>query len=114
MPPAMHGLDRVPPNRPRNFNARANEDGVYLSWRQPTVAPDLDVARYYIVYRFDEEQEQDFEDPRNIISISDATNFADVSVEKGKTYLYAVTAVDRLHNESTKFVYQWVQMGGSQ
>jgi uncharacterized lipoprotein YddW (UPF0748 family) len=108
MPPTMPWLDSIPPNRPRNFTALANEDGVYLTWRQPTSASDLEVARYYIVYRFETDQEQNFEDPRNIVSISGETNFTDIAVEKGKNYLYAVTAVDRLHNESTKFVYQWV------
>jgi hypothetical protein len=114
MPPPMPWLDSIPPNRPRSFDAVATEGGVFLTWRQPTPASDLDVARYYIVYRFDEDQDQDFEDPRNIISISANTQFTDIEIEQGKTYLYAVTAVDRLHNESEKFVYQWVTTAGGQ
>ena len=46
------------------------------------------------------------EDPNNIIATvrrtANGTEFTyeDTSVERGKKYVYAITAVDRLHNES--------------
>ncbi|MEM0998056.1 MAG: family 10 glycosylhydrolase [Bacteroidota bacterium] len=111
LPPEMPWLDSIPPNRPRSFDAYPTEDGVFLQWRQPTPAHDLDVARYYLVYRFQGVEEPDFEDPRHIIGIVNEPEFTDLSAERGQRYLYAVTAVDRLHNESDRYVFQWVELG---
>ena len=111
LPPTMPWLDSIPPNRPRSFWAQATEDGVFMEWRQPTPASDLDVARYYLIYRFMSAENPDFEDPRNIVGVSQETKFTDLDVEAGKRYFYAVTAVDRMHNESHRYVYQWVDLG---
>lgn len=103
--PPMPWLDSIPPNRPRLLSVNAVEGGVLISWQPPKPIEGQDDAVYYVVYRFDEDAHYDRTDPRNIIAIRRTRSFLDLSVEVGKSYVYIVTAVDRLHNESVRFVY---------
>ena len=61
-------------------------------------------ASYYAIYRFDGKKKGNIEDSTNLLATVHKENkrqmFNDPSVEKGKTYTYVVTALDRTHNES--------------
>ena len=60
----------------------------------------MDKAVQYVVYRFDNKEKIDLEDPSHIVAITRDT-FIPLPYEDGKTkYQYVVTALDRLHNES--------------
>jgi hypothetical protein len=56
----------------------------------------------YLIYRFDGNEKVNIEDPKNILDIeyNNNTTYSYDTAEKGKTYLYVVTAIDRLKNES--------------
>ena len=62
----------------------------------------MNEAVYYVIYRFDRKAKFDIENPKNIIAIhrSGSLFFTDPHVRKKKKYVYQITAVDRLHNES--------------
>ena len=109
MVPTMPWLDSIPPNRPRNFSCQYTDEAVVLSWRQPTPASDLEVANYYVVYRFEAGQEYNLEDPTHILSLRKEKYYVDTEIEIGKNYVYVVTAVDRMHNESPRYVHQRVR-----
>ena len=81
---------------------------VDLAWEAPEPAQDLDLPTYYVVYRFEEGQVNDLNDPRNILSLSRERHFLDLTAKAGQTYTYAVTSVDRLHNESERFIYRTI------
>ena len=54
----------------------------------------------YVVYRFENKEKVNLDDPSHIVSITRDT-FYKLPYEDGKTkYRYIVTALDRLHNES--------------
>ena len=100
--PAMPWKDNVPPLPPANFTITDSPNGLLLTWAAPEAARDGDRPAYYVVYRFEEKETPDTQDPRKIVGIclKNAFAFTDKNVQNGKRYQYALTAVDRLHNES--------------
>ena len=103
--PAMTWLDSVAPSEPLRFKARLKDEQITLKWRAPKYESSQDSAAYYVVYRFNEGESINLNLSNKIISIQKETSFIDSSASVEKCYQYAVTAVDRLHNESEKFAY---------
>lgn len=102
--PQMLWLDLIDPNPPYDLTAKAIAKGVQLNWKPGIRADDGDVAYGFVVYRFDKGQRIDIENPEHIINItfdSSQTQFTDTAVTKEKSYIYVVTAIDRLKNESS-------------
>ncbi|HEY2583209.1 MAG TPA: family 10 glycosylhydrolase [Mucilaginibacter sp.] len=102
LPPVMLWLDSIPPNAPRNFTATTVKNTVELKWEAPSPAKDKEPVYGYVIYRFDGDEKVDLTDPKYIkhIQYNDDPFYRDNTVQKGKTYLYVVTAIDRLKNES--------------
>jgi uncharacterized lipoprotein YddW (UPF0748 family) len=102
--PTMPWLDSIPPLPPRDVKAAMTSEGVELFWHQSVEASDGDGANAYIVYRFEGKRPQiRLDDPRNIVAHcigEETTRFVDKTVDPQKKYVYAITAIDRLHNES--------------
>ncbi|MDF7820818.1 family 10 glycosylhydrolase [Runella sp. MFBS21] len=95
-PPPMPWKDRLPPLAPRQLQAKDTRNGVDLRWIAPAKARDGDEARYYAVYRY-----ADDEEPRLLAGCYEGqTRALDRTALRGKVYTYAITALDRLHNES--------------
>lgn len=102
--PAMLWLDVVDPNPPYDLSAKAISKGVQLSWKPGIKAEDGDKAYGYVVYRFNKGQTIDIHNPAYIIKItfnSAETYFTDNAVSANNSYIYVVTAIDRLKNESS-------------
>lgn len=104
LPPVMLWLDSIPPNPPRNFMARAAKNGTELIWETPALARDKEPVYGYVIYRFNENEKINLEDPGRILKIlyNDGTNYLDETAQRGKNYLYVITAIDRLKNESDR------------
>lgn len=104
LPPEMLWLDSVPPNVPQNIVAKAAGGGVALNWQAPLPAADNELVYGYVIYRFDDTTKVDITNPQNILHIQyDATPmYQDNTVQHGKTYLYVITALDGLKNESDR------------
>ncbi|HLL95580.1 MAG TPA: family 10 glycosylhydrolase [Spirosoma sp.] len=102
--PAMPWLDSIPPLAPHDLKAAMTPEGVELFWQQPAPALDGDGASAYIIYRFEGLRPRlMFDDPRFIIARcfgESSTRFMDKSADLKKKYVYVVTALDRLQNES--------------
>ena len=99
--PVMPWKDSVAPLPPTALKTESDRNGVHLSWQTPATATDGDTARYYVVYRTEGKKAVDVTNASYIIGTQwVGRTFTDENVEKGKRYQYAVTAVDRLHNES--------------
>ena len=103
-PPVMSWKDSIPPNPPANVELSQSEKFVTINWDSPHYANDGDLPKYYAVYRFSQKDEIDIHDASKIIYLTypGETIFLDYvgNLEKG-TYFYAVTSLDRLHNESS-------------
>lgn len=102
LPPVMLWLDSIPPNPPVNLTATAGPKGVDLKWATPELPKDNEPVYGYVIYRFNGNEKVNLNDPAHILHIqyNTSTSFTDESVKKRSTYLYVVTAIDRLKNES--------------
>lgn len=75
-------------------------NGYYLFWTAPKGAREMDMARNYVVYRFEQGERIDLFNPEHIVAITPQT-FYRLPYENGrKKAVYVVTALDRLQNES--------------
>ncbi len=104
LPPLMLWLDSIPPNPPRNVTATPVHNSVDLKWDVPLPAKDSEPVYGYIIYRFNADETVNLEDPRHILHIQydDTPFYHDETVQRGKSYVYVVTAIDRLKNESDR------------
>jgi uncharacterized lipoprotein YddW (UPF0748 family) len=102
LPPVMLWLDSLPPNAPKTLTAKFTGNSVKLNWMMPDTAKDGDGAYGYVIYRFDGTEKVDLSDPKYILHIQYNTDvmYEDKTTQTGKTYLYVVTALDRMKNES--------------
>jgi uncharacterized lipoprotein YddW (UPF0748 family) len=101
--PVMSWLSGATPGPPKIIDATgSHSQGVRLEWKD-TVSF---TSAYYVVYRFGEDDSVDIENPAHIRAIVQRAPYAtqewtDSRAERRTEYVYVVTAVDRLHNEST-------------
>jgi len=104
LPPVMLWRDSIAPNVPREFTAKALQGHVQLRWMAPTLARDEQPVYGYVIYRFTDGEKINIDDPKSILHIqyNNGLGFEDTTVLKGKTYMYVITALDRLKNESDR------------
>lgn len=97
----MKWIDSIPPLPPVNLQANGNGTIVNLTWQKPGTALDGDLPKYFVIYRSEYPDNIDLNNSIFIrkITVNDTTAFTD-NVVSGKGYRYAVTSVDRIHNES--------------
>ena len=103
LPPPMLWLDSIGPHSPQLLKATISlTQAVQLTWQTPVMAADNEPVYGYVIYRFNEKDKIDTDDPQHILHIQydPSTSFTDQTAEKGKKYIYVVTAIDRLKNES--------------
>lgn len=101
--PNMAWKDNIPPPAPQGLTATITSNGVQLRWNRPsTGTSELEKIRYYVVYRFANEEVTNTSAAQNIryISPNDTTAYLDAVSNPTLKYTYVITAVDRLHNES--------------
>lgn len=106
LPPPMLWLDSVPPNTPQNLQAMRlpNTNKVQLKWDSPLPARDKEPVYGYVIYRFEGEEKIDITTPQHIIHVQYEPTpiYIDTTAQRGKTYLYVITAIDRIKNESDR------------
>lgn len=102
LPPVMLWRDSVAPKPPRDLMAKADTGGVKLTWKTPLPAKDKEPVYGYVIYRYSGKDTVNIDDPKYILHIQydQQINYKDKSAAKGNTYIYVVTAIDRLKNES--------------
>ncbi|MCX6138153.1 MAG: family 10 glycosylhydrolase [Ignavibacteriales bacterium] len=104
LPPTMLWKDSIPPGVPAGLTATVTPGiAIVLNWQKPAIASDGDTARYYVVYRAQYPDTIDYSNPQYIRAITNdaSTRYADVfTIPANTRYTYAVTACDKLHNES--------------
>jgi fibronectin type 3 domain-containing protein len=94
-PVSITAKDVFPPKVPVSITAIAAANSVEVSWDR---SPDADLRGYY-VYR--SVNGGPFERQGGLVTVP---TFSDHNVEHGKTYRYAVSAIDQKNNESDKSV----------
>ena len=100
LPPVSDFMDNEAPAKVRKMKPVWTEDGYILFWTAPKYKEEMNRAIQYVVYRFNDKEKVNIDDPSHIVAIT-RDNFYKLPYEDGKTkYRYVVTALDRLHNES--------------
>lgn len=100
--PRMPWRDDAAPASPSALQVlKFRADSVVLRWQQSTASSELDKAKRFVIYRSTSEI-IDTTNPANIIAITnnDIPGFTDTTGEEDATYYYAITSLDRFHNES--------------
>jgi hypothetical protein len=92
-PSHITAVDVFAPKVPASITALAAANSVEVSWER---SPDIDLKGYYI-YR--SQNGGPFERQGGLLSLP---TYSDHNVERGKTYHYAISAVDQKNNESAK------------
>ncbi|WP_442601312.1 family 10 glycosylhydrolase [Paenibacillus sp. KN14-4R] len=100
--PTMPWLDHTAPAQPELMKATSSAAGVELQWN----SEQTNDAAYYVVYRFDGNQAGNIEDPSHLLAkvrkqAGSTPTFVDHTAVAGQVYTYVITAVDRIHNESS-------------
>ena len=103
LPPTMPWKDSIPPNPPQQLTVTRSAKGVSVSWLPSLVAIDREMPMGYVLYRTHKNVAIAIENPLHIYKIYPAytTSFNDKKAHTTTDFNYAVTALDRLKNEST-------------
>ena len=98
--PSMPFIDGKAPKSVRKVKPVWTADGYILFWTAPKGESWEDKAVKYVVYRFKKGEKLDTNNPSKIVAIT-TQPFYKLPYEGGKVkWVYAVTALDRLQNES--------------
>jgi uncharacterized lipoprotein YddW (UPF0748 family) len=102
--PLMPWLGSTAPESPQHLKAAKTQAGIELNWLESTAPTEAGQVRYFVIYRTTGRFSAiRTDDPRRILAVWPAANgarFVDTTAAPAQPYTYAVTAVDRLHNES--------------
>lgn len=94
--PSYPGMDSV---TPASVKALRHKDGV-LTWKAPLADTPLDEALFYAVYRFEKGKPVQLDDASCLVAVVGETRYEIPADTESGTYVYVVTALDRLWNES--------------
>ena len=98
--PQMPWIDNKAPGKPRKPAVVWTKDGPMLFWTAPKAKNEMDKAYQYVVYCFAPTEKIDLDDASHILCITRNTMIR-LPYTNGKSkFIYVVTALDRLHNES--------------
>lgn len=101
LPAYTHMHDRSP-EEVHGLKTEWTAEGCILQWKARQSKTNPELAHYFVIYRFEEKEEVNLDDPSKIVGTTRRTMYQ-LPYEQGKVkYRYVVTAVDRFHNESTK------------
>ncbi|UYQ92873.1 family 10 glycosylhydrolase [Chitinophaga horti] len=98
--PTMPWLDNKPPEAPYFIDAFERPGGLAIHWSDDDTTGQ---TKSYVIYRFGEKEVVNLNDPTKIAAIVQQMPdpmWLDTKYVPGTHYVYFVTALDRLHNES--------------
>ena len=99
--PAMKHIDNKAPKKPRKVQAVDIEGQKVLFWTAPKGEGWKDAAASYVVYRFNQGDKVTVDDASKIVAITSDTHYEMPQETPGTKCTYAVTALDRMQNESS-------------
>jgi uncharacterized lipoprotein YddW (UPF0748 family) len=96
--PTMPWIDNTPPSAPTLQISKGKDGYCMLQWTVPnTEKEDLQFA----IYRFTKLEKIDIQSAKHLLAIVRGKSYVDQS-KNNNNYVYCITALDRLHNESTR------------
>lgn len=103
LPPVMPYIDGKAPKKVRRMKALPMDNKVVLFWSAPKGKGWKHEAARFVVYRFDRGEKVNTNDPSKIVAITPDSFYElpkETGVSRGTKVTYAVTALDRMNNES--------------
>jgi hypothetical protein len=98
--PEMPFIDGKAPKKVKRLKPVWIDNDYVLFWRAPKAKDWKDEAVKYVVYRFAKGEKVNVDDPSKIYTIT-SNNFVKLPYKDGgQKWVFAVTALDRLQNES--------------
>ena len=97
----MKHIDNKAPKKPRKVQAVDIEGQKVLFWTAPKGEGWKDAAASYVVYRFNQGDKVTVDDASKIVAITSDTHYEMPRETPGTKCTYAVTALDRMQNESS-------------
>ncbi len=98
--PLMPFIDSKAPKKPRKLKVVETSDGLVLFWQGRKTKNWGDEVTQYVVYRFGKGEKIDLQQETHIVGVS-RQNFMKLPYKDGQErYVYIVTALDRMSNES--------------
>lgn len=98
--PLMPFIDAKVPKKPKKVKPVWTNDGYILFWQQPKGSKWDDVVEKYVVYRFEDGERIDLENPTKIVTITGNTYYKLPFVDGNRKCIYVVTSLDKMSNES--------------
>jgi len=98
--PTMKHIDRKAPKKPRKVKVIDVEGKKVLFWTAPKGEGWEKAATKYVIYRFEKGERINIDDASKIVNITSNTFYELPAENYGSRYVYAVTALDRMQNES--------------
>ena len=100
--PAYLHMHEKNPKDVKSLKAKWENNEYRLTWKQNGDKKNPENAQYYIVYRFENKEKVNLENPSKIIGVTRDTFLSLPYYNGKKKYKYVVTSVDRFHNETKK------------
>lgn len=98
--PALNGFPVNPPDSPVSAQALSSDGKLTFTWKSADVSKsNKPEAKYHVVYRFDKGEKVDFSKGSAIIALTGEDSFT-ISAPGDGSYVFYVSALDRLYNES--------------
>lgn len=99
--PPMAWKDPIPPNKPdRLVIQKLTSDRFRIAWTRPQIAVDGEVAEYYNIFRSTSPIDPNKAEHLYKITSNPDTFYFDIIPDTNAVYYYAVSAFDRVDNES--------------
>ncbi len=99
--PTMKSIDSKAPKKPRKVQVIDVEGQKVLFWTAPKGEGWKDAAVKYAIYRFNQGEKVDINNTSKLVAITGETHYELPAAEEGRRCVYAVTALDRVQNESS-------------
>ena len=106
--PAMLWKDSIAPTPPHQVSLLKKGEEWLLAWKPGEPSEDQDPPAYYVVYRIKKGEIDPLENAENIIFKGKMNQLILSNNWIRSGYGFAVTALDRLHNESLPGTIQWL------
>ncbi len=98
--PKMTFIDGRAPKKPRKLEALWVDGDYVLFWTAPGGKTWKSKAEKYVVYRFAKDERINTANPTKIVTVTADTFYRLPYVDGSQEYVYVVTALDRMQNES--------------
>ena len=98
--PEFSFIDNKAPKKVKRLDVIWTDEGPVLCWTAPQYKEEMNRPIKYVVYRFVKGEKINLDDATKIVGFTQSTFFPLIYQGGEVKYIYVVTTLDRLHNES--------------